>query len=121
MAKILIIDDSKMSRRMLRTILEGIGHEIAGEATNGKEGVNLYKELHPDAVTMDITMPEMDGISCLKEIKEFDADASVIMVTAAGQSSKLMDALKLGAKEFICKPYEPEQVINAIKEVLKNQ
>lgn len=120
MAKILIVDDSKMSRKMLRNILEGIGHDIAGEAVNGEEGVKLYKQLRPDAVTMDITMPEMDGLSSLKAIKEFDADARVVMITAAGQSSKLMDALKLGAKEFICKPYEPEQVINAFEEVLKD-
>ncbi|MGN1148240.1 MAG: response regulator, partial [Lachnospiraceae bacterium] len=88
-------------------------------ATNGEEGIKLYKELKPDAVTMDITMPEKDGISCLQEIKAFDSEAKVIMVTAAGQSAKLMEALKSGAKEFICKPYEPEQVINALKEVLK--
>lgn len=119
MARILIVDDSKMSRRMLRNILEGIGHEIVGEAGNGEEGVKLYKELKPDAVTMDITMPEMDGLSSLGSIKEFDADARVVMITAAGQSSKLMEALKLGAKEFICKPYEPEQVIDTFKELLK--
>lgn len=119
MAKILIVDDSKMSRKMLRTILEGIGHDIVGEASNGEEGLTLYEKLHPDAVTMDITMPEMDGISSLKKIMEYDKDAKVIMITAAGQSSKLMDALKSGAKEFICKPYEPEQIINAMNEVLK--
>lgn len=119
MAKVLIIDDSKMSRRMLRTILEGIGHEIVGEAGNGEEGLNLYKELTPDVVTMDITMPEMDGIKCLQEIKGIDPSAKVLMVTAAGQASKLMEALKSGAKDFICKPYEPEQIINAVKEVLK--
>lgn len=118
MARILIIDDSKMSRRMLRTVLEGIGHEIAGEAANGEEGLALYRELKPDAVTMDITMPQMDGINCLKEIMAFDQNARVVMVTAAGQSSKLMEALKSGAKEFICKPYEPEQIINAFKEIL---
>ena len=119
MAKILIVDDSKMSRKMLRTIIEGIGHEIVGEASNGEEGLKLYKELKPEAVTMDITMPEMDGISSLKEIIQFDKEAKVVMITAAGQSSKLMDALKHGAKEFICKPYEPEQIINAMNEVLK--
>ncbi len=119
MAKILIVDDSKMSRKMLRNVLEGIGHDIIAEAGNGQEGVELYKQHRPDAVTMDITMPQMDGLGCLKEIKEWDPDARVVMVTAAGQSSKLMEALKLGAKEFICKPYEPEQVINAINEVLK--
>lgn len=119
MAKVLIIDDSKMSRRMLRTILEGIGHEIVGEAGNGEEGLALYKELTPDVVTMDITMPEMDGIKCLQEIMGIDPAAKVLMVTAAGQASKLMEALKSGAKDFICKPYEPEQIINAVKEVLK--
>lgn len=119
MAKLLIVDDSKMSRKMLRTILEGIGHEIVGEASNGEEGLRLYMELKPEAVTMDITMPEMDGISSLKKIIEFDKEAKVVMITAAGQSSKLMDALKNGAKEFICKPYEPEQIINAMNEVLK--
>ncbi len=119
MAKVLIIDDSKMSRRMLRTILEGIGHEIVGEAGNGEEGLALYKELSPDIVTMDITMPEMDGIKCLQEIRSIDPAAKVLMVTAAGQASKLMEALKSGAKDFICKPYEPEQIINAVKEVLK--
>lgn len=118
MAKILIIDDSRMSRRMLRSILEGIGHEIVGEAGNGEEGLALYQELSPDVVTMDITMPEMDGIKCLKEIMQADPEAKVLMVTAAGQASKLMEALKSGAKDFICKPYEPEQIINAVKEVL---
>lgn len=121
MAKVLIVDDSKMSRRMLRNILEDIGHEIVAEAGNGEEGVKLYKEFKPDAVTMDITMPAMDGLSCLKEIIEFDSGARVIMITAAGQSTKLMEAIKHGAKEFICKPYEPEQVINAFKEVLNNE
>lgn len=119
MAKILIVDDSRMSRKMLRTILEGIGHTIIGEACNGSEGLKLFKELKPDAVTMDITMPEMDGICCLQEIMKVDREAKVIMITAAGQSTKLMDALKHGAKEFICKPYEPEQIINAMNEVLK--
>ena len=119
MAKVLIIDDSKMSRRMLRTILEGIGHDIEGEAGNGEEGLTLYKELTPDVVTMDITMPEMDGIKCLQKIMDIDPAAKVLMVTAAGQASKLMEALKSGAKDFICKPYEPEQIINAVKEVLK--
>ena len=117
MAKILLVDDSKMSRKMLRTILEGMGHEIVGEGADGVEGLALYKEKNPDIVTMDITMPQMDGIACLKEIKTLDKNAKVIMITAAGQSNKLVEALKLGAEEFICKPYEPEQIINAIKAV----
>ena len=119
MANILIIDDSKMSRRMLRTILEGIGHDIAGEAANGEEGVKLYKELKPDAVTMDITMPEKDGIRCLKEINEFDADANVIMVTAAGQKTKMVEAVQSGANEFVAKPFEAEQLKTVIEKVVK--
>ena len=77
MAKILIVDDSKMSRRMLRTILEGIGHEIVAEACNGEEGIKMYQQYTPDVVTMDITMPEMDGIKCLKEIMEYNAFDSI--------------------------------------------
>ena len=119
MAKILVVDDSKMSRKMLCSILEGMGHDIVGEASDGKEGLKLYQELKPDVVTMDVTMPEMDGIKSLKEIMKFDPAAKVVMITAAGQSSKLVEALKEGAKEFICKPYEPEQIINAFVEVLK--
>ncbi|MGN0378481.1 MAG: response regulator [Butyrivibrio sp.] len=119
MSKVLMVDDSRMSRKMLREILEKAGYEVAGEASNGVEGLEQYKSLKPDVVTMDITMPEMDGIACLTEIKKENPDAKVIMVTAAGQSSKLVEALKLGASEFICKPYEPEQILNALKEVTK--
>lgn len=118
MARILIVDDSRMSRKLLINVLRGMGHEIVGEATNGEEGIRLYKGLHPDLVTMDITMPEMDGIACLKSIMKTDPEARVVMVTAAGQSTKLVDALKSGAKEFICKPFESEQIVNAINEVL---
>ena len=119
MANVLIVDDSKLSRRMLTSILEGIGHEVVGEAVNGEEGLRMYKELHPDLVTMDITMPEMDGLKCLREIMEYDDEAKVIMITAAGQSKNMCEAIKEGAKEFICKPYEVEQVINSIREILK--
>ena len=120
MAKnILICDDAAFMRMMIKDVLSKNGYTVAGEAENGLKAVEKYNELHPDLVLMDITMPEMDGIASLKTIKEMDPGARVIMITAAGQSSKLMEALKSGAKEFICKPYEPEQVINAINEVLK--
>lgn len=118
MAKILIVDDSKTSRKILRNILEDNGHEVVGEAINGKESVEKYKELKPDITTMDITMPEMDGLEALKEIIDMDKSAKVIMVTAAGQKNKMVDAVKYGAVEFLTKPFEAEQIIDIIKQVI---
>jgi two-component system chemotaxis response regulator CheY len=117
MAKILLVDDSKTSRKILRGILEENGHEILGEATNGAEGVEKYKELHPDITTMDITMPVMDGLDALKSIMEFDKNAKVVMVTAAGQKAKMVDAVKYGAAEFLAKPFEAVQIIEIINKV----
>lgn len=118
MAKILLVDDSKTSRKILRNILEENGHEIVGEAVNGEDGVTKYKELKPDITTMDITMPQLDGLQALKQIMEFEAAAKVIMVTAAGQKSKMVDAIKYGAAEFLTKPFESEQIITIINKVL---
>lgn len=118
MAKVLIVDDSRTSRKILRGILEEYGHEIAGEAENGEVGFLKYKELKPDVVTMDITMPKMDGLECLKIIKHFDSEAKVIMVTAAGQKDKMMDAIKNGASEFVTKPFDKEEIKKAVTEVL---
>lgn len=118
MARILIVDDSKVSRKILKTTLEEIKHEVVGEAVNGIEAVEKFKELQPDIVTMDVTMPELDGISALKQIMELDAKAKVVMVTAAGQKTKMITALKAGASEFITKPIEKEQLITAIHGVL---
>lgn len=117
MAKILIVDDSRTSRKILRGILEGDGHTVVGEAENGKIGVEEYKATKPDIVTLDITMPEMDGIEALKAIKSVDADAKAIMVTAAGQKEKMLEAVKSGASEFITKPFEPEEILNVIKAI----
>lgn len=119
MAKILIVDDSKTSRKILRNLLEEKAHEIIGEATNGEEAIRLYEELNPDAVTMDITMPIMDGIEALRQIMVGDKDAKVIMVTAAGQKSKMVDALKYGAAEFLTKPFESKEISDVIDRVLK--
>jgi len=117
MAKILIVDDSKTSRKILRNILEDNGHEVIGEAINGKEAVSKYTELHPDITTMDITMPEMDGLEALKEIMSIDKNAKVVMVTAAGQKTKMVDAVKYGASEFLTKPFEAEQIIEIVEKV----
>ena len=111
MAKVLIVDDSRTSRKILREILENDGHEVIAEAVNGEEGVEKFKELRPDLVTLDITMPLLDGIEALRQMKEVDADAQIIMVTAAGQKNKMVDAIKLGASEFITKPFETEQIV----------
>ena len=118
MGKILIVDDSRTSRKMLREILEGMGHEIAGEATNGEEGYVMYKELNPDLVTLDITMPKMDGIEALMLIKKYNENAEAVMITAAGQKEKMIQAVKYGASEFITKPYESDEVERIIAQIL---
>ena len=97
MANILIVDDSRTSRKILKGILEGEGYEVVGEATNGQEGYDRYVELKPDVVTMDITMPVLDGIEALKKIKSEYPDAKVVMVTAAGQKTKMVEAVQNGA------------------------
>ncbi len=118
MARILIVDDSRTSRRFLRGILEEAGYEIIGEAVNGDEGYIKYKELKPDVVTMDITMPVTDGIQALQLIRHLDRKAHVVMVTAAGQKEKMMQAIKAGAEEFITKPFEPDEVVGVIGRII---
>ena len=118
MAKILIVDDSITSRKMLKGILEEAGYEVVGEAQDGEQGTKLYSELKPDIVTLDITMPVLDGIDALQRIKEIDADAKVIMVTAAGQKSKMVEAVKYGATEFVAKPFDQAQFLVIIEKVL---
>jgi len=119
MAKILIVDDSRTSRRILRNLLTECGYDVV-EAENGEIGVQKYKEETPDMVTMDITMPIMDGLEALKGIREYDASAKVVMVTAAGQESKIMEAVKLGAAEFITKPFEKEKIVETVRKVVNN-
>ncbi|MDO5381433.1 MAG: response regulator [Eubacteriales bacterium] len=119
MAKILIVDDSKTSRKFLRNMLEEAGHEIISEAVDGNEGVEKFKIYQPDIVTMDITMPKLDGIGAVKEIIDFDPNAKIIMVTAAGQKSNMVEALKQGAADFIQKPFDSEVILNTIEKVLE--
>ena len=114
MRTVLIIDDSKTSRSVLRNILEANKYQVIAEAENGEEGFEKYQELNPDFVTLDITMPIMDGIETLIKIKEYDPAAIVIMVTAAGQKNKMLEAIKLGAAEFVTKPFETEQIISIL-------
>ena len=118
MAKILIVDDSRTSRKILRRILEEAGHNVIGAAVNGEEGYLKYQELNPDVVTLDITMPKMDGLEALRLIKKYDADAVAIMITAAGQKEKMILAIKSGASDFISKPYEGNDVISVIDKCL---
>lgn len=115
---ILIVDDSRMSRKMLRAILEDDGYSIIAEAGDGEQAIEAYKQHTPDLVTLDITMPKMDGIDALKKLLEMDPSAKAIMITAAGQQSKLITALKCGAKKFITKPFEKEEVITNVNEVM---
>ncbi|MCM1244370.1 MAG: response regulator [Roseburia sp.] len=117
MATVLIVDDSRTSRRILKNILTENGYKIIGEASDGQIGYEKYIELKPDLVTLDITMPVLDGLGALEKIMQLNSEAKVIMVTAAGQKSKMVEAIKLGASEFIQKPFEPEQILAIIKTV----
>ncbi|WMJ81295.1 response regulator [Clostridium sp. MB40-C1] len=118
MAKVLIVDDAAFMRMMIKDILEKNGFDIVGEASNGLKAVELYKAEKPDVVTMDITMPDMDGIEAVKAIKEFDPSAKIIMCSAMGQQTMVMDAIKSGAKDFIVKPFQADRVLEAIRKVI---
>ena len=118
MTRVLIVDDAAFMRMMIKDILQKNGFEVIGEASNGIEAVDLYKKEKPDVVTMDITMPDMDGIEAVKEIKSFDPAAKVIMCSAMGQQSMVMDAIKSGAKDFIVKPFQADRVLEAIRKVV---
>jgi len=117
--KVLVVDDSKTSRKMLSDVLTRMGLEVIGEAVNGEEGFLKYKELRPDIVTMDITMPVMNGLESLLLIKHTDANAKVVMITAAGQKNNLMQAIKAGAEEFLTKPLEEEEIRRVISEIVE--
>ena len=118
MARILIVDDEKFMRFTLKRILEMDGHEVVGEAGNGLEAVDQYVTLKPDVVTMDITMPEMDGIEAVQKICTQFPDAKVIMCSAMGQTQMVTQCLKNGARDFIIKPFNPERIHTAIKKAL---
>lgn len=116
--KVLIVDDAAFMRMMIKNILGKAGYEIVGEAENGAQAVSKFKELQPDLITMDITMPEMDGITAVKEIMKMDTAAKIIMCSAMGQQAMVIDAIQAGAKDFIVKPFQPNRVLEAVQKVV---
>lgn len=119
-AKIMIVDDAAFMRKRIRNILLKHGYEVVAEGENGREAVEFYKQHNPDLVTMDITMPEMDGLEALQKIMEMDPRAKVVMVSAMGQQSMVIKAIKSGAKDFIVKPFEPDRVIQTVRRALES-
>ena len=117
MAKILVVDDAAFMRMMLKDILTKLGHEVT-EACNGLEAVAKYNEIKPNLVTMDITMPEMDGLEALKKIRSSDPSAVIVMCSAMGQQAMVIDAIQSGAKDFIVKPFQPDRVQEAVNKVI---
>ena len=116
--KVLVVDDAAFMRMMIKDILRKGGYEVVGEAEDGSKAVEKYKELRPDLVTMDITMPDMDGITAVKEIRKLDDNAQIIMCSAMGQQAMVIDAIQAGAKDFVVKPFQPERVLEAVRKVL---
>lgn len=117
--KILVVDDAKFLRTTLRSIFEKNEHEIVGEAENGEQAIQQFKELKPDLITMDITMPVMDGIEAIKEIMKIDSQAKIIVCSAVGQKKVVIEAIEAGAKDFIVKPFNEAQVIDTVNRVMK--
>ncbi|WHH60083.1 response regulator [Petroclostridium sp. X23] len=117
MKRILIVDDAAFMRMSIRAMLENAAFDIVGEAENGDIAIKKYKELHPDIVTMDITMPIMDGIQAIKEIKKIDSRAIVIMITALGQEHMVKEAVLSGAKGFLVKPFKEQDLLNALSKL----
>lgn len=116
--RILIVDDAAFMRMMIKDILSKNGYEIVGEAENGSRALEKYMELEPDIVLMDITMPEVDGITALKNIRKEDSEAKVIMCSAMGQQAMVIEAIHAGAKDFIVKPFQPDRVVEAVKKAI---
>lgn len=117
--RILVVDDAAFMRMMIKDIVTRNDYEVVGEAQNGLEAVEMYQKFNPDLVTMDITMPEKDGISAVKDILAIDSAARIIMCSAMGQQSLVMEAIKAGARDFIVKPFKPDRVVQAIEKALR--
>ncbi|MDD2282337.1 MAG: response regulator [Eubacteriales bacterium] len=117
--RILVVDDAAFMRMMIRDILTKNNFEVAGEATNGEEAVSKYIELKPDLVTLDITMPGMDGVTVLKKIRQHDPAARVVMCSAMGQQAMVVEAIQNGARDFINKPFHPQKVVEILRRALR--
>ena len=117
MKSVLVVDDALFMREALKQLLAKHGFQVVGEAGNGRDGVKKYIELSPDLVTMDITMPDMTGVEALKEIRSYDPNAKVVMVTALGHELMVKDAVLCGAKSFVVKPFKPEHLIETLSKV----
>ncbi|MFQ5416413.1 MAG: response regulator [Myxococcota bacterium] len=119
MARILVADDASFMRQMIREIVEAEGHEVCGEASDGIEAVEKFKELHPDVITMDIVMPRRSGIDAVRGIVELDPTAQIVMCSALGQETLVTEAMQAGAMDFIVKPFKPASVLETLKKVLE--
>ncbi|MCT4584013.1 MAG: response regulator [Peptostreptococcaceae bacterium] len=115
---ILLVDDAAFMRMMIKDILSKNGYDILGEAENGAKAIEKYKEVSPDLVIMDITMPEVDGIQAVKEIRGIDPNAKIIMCSAMGQQSMVIEAIQSGAKDFIVKPFQADRILEAVKKII---
>lgn len=115
MARIMVVDDAAFMRMMLKDILTKGGYDVVGEAENGLKAIEKYKELTPDLVLMDITMPELDGIGAVRQIKEIDPAAKIIMCSAMGQQAMVLESIQAGAKDFIVKPFQADRIIEAVR------
>jgi two-component system chemotaxis response regulator CheY len=118
MARVLVVDDAAFMRKMVSDVLTKGGHEVVGEAGNGTEAVDRYAELRPEVTTLDITMPEKDGLAALREIIQLDPAARVVMCSALGQETKVLESIKAGAKDFVVKPFQAERVLEAVGKAL---
>ena len=118
MARVLVVDDAAFMRKMVTDALTKGGHEVVGEASDGNEAVDRYRELRPEVTTLDITMPEKDGLTALGEIMSLDPGARVIMCSALGQESKVLESIKMGARDFVVKPFQADRVLGAVDKAL---
>lgn len=118
MARVLIVDDARFMRRVVAEVLSAAGHEVAGEADDGNQVLDRFRELQPDVVTLDITMPGKDGIDVLRELLDEHPDARIVMCTAVGQEPKVIEAMRIGARDYVVKPFRAERLTEAIEAAL---
>lgn len=118
MPRILVVDDNAFMRNNIKNVLTGAGFDVVAEASDGLEAISMYQSSAPDLVTLDITMPNMDGVQALKELRSLDPAAKIVMVSAMGQEALVVEAITAGAADFVVKPFQPERVVDAINKAL---